>query len=216
MKHVRLYSYITFLFVELIMFSTPVRTLAQVKISNDSVNFSYVFFNNGYIVSSHAIKYSLKVPYNYIKIEPYNYKPFFNKHPFNVSLAAAYNNKNLIVVHAEKVTDGSGFLDYSYLMPVKLDSLDFYMKESCLELNEETLEQAIDIKYIKANGFDFGDAIFLKQFFVNTPDGTYEFVLTFGEKVCDCTDEFINDEFKYEFDKKLDETIELSEESGDD
>jgi hypothetical protein len=38
--------------------------------------------------------------------------------------------------------------------------------------------------------------MFLKQYLIASPDGTAEFVLSYGKRVASCSDAVINDEFK--------------------
>ena len=178
--------------------------------SNSKTEFNYIEFKNDSLFSTHAIKYSLKIPHGFNKIAPKHYQPVFNGHPFNVSYAAIEKDSILIMVHAEMVADGSGFLDYSYLKPEKLNGLDFYVQENCIELNEKVFERAADLAYIKENGFDFGSAIYLKQFFTNSTDGNYEFVLSYGKKVCNCDSETISIEFIDEFNRELENTVKLN------
>jgi len=185
-------------------------SIAQNKKSDEDSEFSYAKFENGYIVTTHAIKYSLKIPQGFSEIAPYNFQAVFNKHPFNVSIATVISEKIFIMVSAEKVTDSSGFLDYSYYKPVRLSGLDFYMKDDCVELTDEIIEQATDIKYIKESGFDFGPAVYIRHFYKNTTDGTYEYVLNYGELVCDCSDKTIDNNFMEEFNKKLIKNIDLT------
>jgi len=200
-----------FLLLTIAIFTTCLTGIAQNTDSKKKSEFSYLAFKDSAIVSTHAIKYSLKIPPGFSKIKPLNHKPTFNNHPFNVSVAALMREKYLIMVHAEKVTDDSGFLDYSYLESVKLNGLNFFMKEKCLELNDKIFEEAVDVRYIKENGFDFGAAIYLRQFFVNTSDGTYEYVLSYGERVCDCSEKTINDDFIKKFNHLLERTLVLTE-----
>jgi len=185
-------------------------SVAQNLTLDNNLEFSYAKFENGYIVTTHAIKYSLKIPLGFSKIDPYNYQAVFNDHPFNVSIATVKSEKILIMVSAEKVTDSSGILDYSYFKPVHLSGLDFYMKDDCVKLSEEIFEGATDLRYIKENGFDFGPAIYIRHFFTNTADGTYEYVLNYGELVCDCSDKTIDDKFMEKFNNVLKKNLVLT------
>jgi hypothetical protein len=165
--------------------------------------FNYLQIENDTLKSIHGLKYYLQKPEGFKLIKPINYQAVYNNHPFNVSVAAFINDNNIIAVHAEQVTDSSGFLDYSYLEPFSLNRNHFYMKSQCLEINREEIENAHDLRYFKENEFDFFPAIYLKQFFVNSPDGNSEYVITFGEKVSNCSQKTISDSLKKSIDNKI-------------
>lgn len=174
-----------------------------------TVDFTYLEFQEDRLLSTHDIQFELNIPEGFDRIDPLHHQAVFNEHPFNVSVAAIMKGDKLIIVHAEKVTDDSGFLDYSYMKPVTLHGHDFHMKENCLMINAQVLEGAKDVKYIHDNGFDFGKAIYLRQFFTNTADGNSEYVLSFGLRVKGCKSQYINDEFLDQFDKILEKSISL-------
>ena len=123
-----------------LLLSLFLMSCSSIHIKKKPHEFRYLEFKNDTLKSTHAIQLSLKIPSGYRKIVPLNHKAIFNNHPFNVSIAALKRNENIIIVHAEKVTDSSGFLDYSYLKPVILSGINFFMKyevwsEDCIVLS---------------------------------------------------------------------------------
>lgn len=200
-----------FLLLTIAIFTTCLTGIAQNIESENNPEFKYLEFEDDVLKSTHDIKFSLKIPDGFSKINPLNHKATFNDHPFNVSVAALISEKTIIMVHAEKVTDSSGFLDYSYLKPASLSGFDFHIRESCFEINEELLDDAVDVLYFQENGFNFYPAMYLKQYFLNTSDGNSEYVLSYGKRVCDCSDKTISDTFKNDFIRELERTILLTE-----
>ena len=198
-----------FTFIATVLILTCNAGKAQ-ETDNKNQTFNYLEFKDGKIVSTHAIQMVLDIPAGFRQIQPHSYKPVFNGHPFNVTFAAVVNKNTIIMVHAEKVTDDSGFLDYIYMAPVELDGFKFFKKEHCLKLTEEIYNKAVDIKFISDNGFDFGEAIYLKQFFINSPDGNYEYVISYGERVCNCNESSIDEDFLDTFNKNLKNNIKLT------
>jgi len=195
------------LLLTLTLFATCSSSIAQNIESDKNPEFEYLEFEDDVLKSTHDIKFSLKIPSGFSKIKPLNHKPTFNDHPFNVSTAALISEKTIIMVHAEKVTDSSGFLDYSYLKPASLGGFDFHMKESCTEITDEVLDEAVDVRYFQENGFNFRPAMYLKQYFLNTS----EYVLSYGKRVRDCSDKTISNTFKDDFNRELERTILLIE-----
>ncbi len=69
-------------------------------------------------------------------------------------LAAFLGDSSFIMVHAETVTDNSGFLDYSYLDSTSLNGISFYKRVRCAEIWDEFIEEEHDIRFLNENGFD--------------------------------------------------------------
>ncbi len=179
--------------------------------SQEVGGFSYLQLEAEVLKSTHQIDLSLKIPEGFSRTEDFNYRPIFNNHPFNVSTAAVYDNNRIIMVHAEALADSSGYLDYSYMNTINLHAIDFYTKETCLVITEELLSNAKDLQFFQSEGFDFYPAIYLKQFFLNTEDGNAEYVLSYGERVNDCSETTVNEPFKDLFLEKLKSTVVFEE-----
>lgn len=184
--------------------------VAQKRMPTTTAEFSYATFENGNIVTTHGLNYSLKTPKGFTGIAPYNFKAVFNKHPFNVSIATVISTDAFIMISAEKVTDASGILDYSYHKSIQLSGLDFYMKDECVKITHKLMQEAKDLKYIQDKGFNFGTAIYIRHYFKNTNDGTYEYVLNYGERVSDCSANTINPKFIKKFNQKIIKNVNLS------
>ncbi len=199
-----------FILLSISFFFTYTTSIAQNTTPNNSSEFSYTKFEYGNIVTTHALKYTLKTPKGFTGITPYNFKAVYNKHPFNVSIATIISKDVFIMISAEKVTDSSGILDYSYHKPVRLSGEYFYMKDDCVPLTPEIMKEAKDLKYIEEKGFDFGSAIYIRHYFKNTSDGTYEYVLNYGERVSDCSAKTIDRKFMKRFNKKIIKSVNLT------
>jgi len=165
--------------------------------------FSYLKFEDESIRSVHGIEIELKIPHGFKKTSILNHQPKFHEHPFNVSTAAIYTDDIIIMMHAESVTDHSGFLNYSYLDSIQLAGIGFTTQERCVVISDELLKEARDLGFFQGEGFDFYPAIYMKQFFKTTQDGNYEVVLTYGERVCNCEVMNLDDKFETEFSQRL-------------
>lgn len=202
-------SCMKYIFIIATLLLTQFLTGCTTKRAAPGDSFSYLTYDNDVLQSTHDIRFSLKIPEGYRPIAPLNHKATFNEHPFNVSVVGFIGNNRVIAVHAERVTDDYGFLDYSYLEPVRLSGIDFYMKAQCLELPEGVVEDTADLRYFKENGFNFYPNVYLKQFFYNSLDGNSEYILSYGARVADCAENTITDSFKSDIDKEIEGTIRL-------
>ena len=186
--------------------------LAQLAKAQDrSAEFQYLQFQGQQLQSVHSIKHNLPVPKGFRKTQIFNHKPTYNGHPFNVTTAGLHDADRIIMVHAEIVTDNSGFLDYSYMDSTRLDGLTFYSKETCLIITDEILSEAKDLKFFQGQGFNFLPAIYMKQFFKNSEDGNQEYVLSYAERVTDCSSTTISNCFKKRFRRRVNKTIEFKD-----
>jgi hypothetical protein len=179
--------------------------------SQEVGGFRYLQLEGEVLKSTHQIKLSLKIPDGFSRTEDFNYRPIFNNQPFNVSTAAVYDENRIIMVHAEALPDSSGYIDYSYLDTINILGIDFYTKESCVVMSEELLSNAKDLQFFQSEGFDFYPAIYLNQFFLDTEDGNAEYVLSYGERVSDCSQTTIDQSFKDRFFEKLKSTLVFEE-----
>jgi len=96
------------------------------------------------------------------------------------------------------------------MKPDKLSGYDFYTQEKCVKLTDEIMKEAADVRYYQNHGFNFWPSFYMRQYFVNTPDGNAEFVLSFAERVPNCSDTTLNKHFKETFHKKIKELVKLT------
>ena len=183
-----------------------VGSIAQ-KHDSLAIDFEFLQFKEGYLKSNHGIEFLLEIPKGYTKSNILNHTPVYHDHPFKVSAAAVYDTSVIIMVHAETLADNSGYLNYSYMDSTRLSGINFYAKEHCVEITEELIAQAEDLRFFQNEGFNFYPAVYLKQYFITTDDGNTEWVLSYGEKVCNCSTETINKSFKEQFLHRLENSI---------
>lgn len=175
--------------------------------SNKNESFSFLKFKNNRLHASHEIPLAVEVADGYYKAGPINHHPIFNNHPFKVSLAAFVGDSSFIMVHAEKLVDNSGTLDYSDLDSTKFKGFAFVMRNQCAELTDEIIDEEHDLSFLKRNGFDLRPAVYLRQFLTTTDDGNSEVVLSYGKRVNSCADDEINTLFEEKFSRELNTQI---------
>lgn len=184
---------------------------AQEKVSTSK--FQYLQFEGSSLNSVHAIRLTLDIPDGFKRTGFLNHSPVFHEHPFNVTAAAVYDSITIIMVHAEALGDSSGYLNYGYLEATRLNGIEFYSKDNCVEITEALLSDAKDLQFFQNEGFDFYPAVYLKQYFKTTDDGNAEFVLSYGERVCDCSETTINEAFKEQLISRLANAVNITEQN---
>ena len=159
--------------------------------------FDYLKVRGHTVRSVHKIKYSVRVDKSFELLGEYHHQPTYGGKMFNVSVAAYAKGDSLLMVHAEAHTDNSGGLDYSDLKPDPLGGINFTSREQCAVLAELPDPYSIpDLRFLRDRGFTPAPAMFLKQYLIASPDGSAEYVLSYGKRVASCRDEVITPEFK--------------------
>jgi hypothetical protein len=165
--------------------------------------FDYLKVTGNTVESVHKIRYVLKLDKSFKLLGEYRHQPTYGEKMFNVSVAAYTRGESLIMIHAEAHTDGSGGLDYSNLKPDPLGGINFTSREQCAVLAEIPDPYSIpDSRFLRDSGFSPAPAMFLKQYLIASPDGSAEYVLSYGKRVESCGSEVITPEFKSRVDRE--------------
>ncbi len=154
-----------------------------------SNNFQYLKIDKNIVKTTHSAKYTIVIDRSFRFLGHFNHQPTYGDKQFNVSFAAYTDGVNLIMIHAEKHTDGSGGLDYSDLTPAVLNKLKFTMRDQCAtKEDDEEMDSNPQIQVIRSVGFDLKTPFFLRQFFATSKSGDAEVVISYGRKVDKCSE----------------------------
>lgn len=172
--------------------------------------FDYLRVSGNGVRSTHRIRYSAKIDGSFKRLGEYHHQPTYDGKMFNVSAVAFARGDRLVMIHAEAHTDNSGGLDYSGLKPDPLGGINFTSREQCAALADIPDPYSIpDLRFLRDGGFTPAPAMFLKQFLIASPDGTSEFVLSYGSRVASCGDDVITSEFKAGIDRELRSAVKI-------
>lgn len=171
-------------------------TLGMISVKSNQSSFDYLKIAGHKVETTHRLKYMLKVARAYAFLGETNYQPTFDGKGFNVSLAAFAGKDSFVMIHAETHTDGSGGLDYSKLQPDTFSGIKFTSKEECAELDQTDIDGEHDLRFLKDNGFNPFPAVYIKQYFTTSADGSSELVITYGKRIRSCKSEVVTSEFK--------------------
>ena len=184
-----------FFILLLLIFAGPGTSFGQQEI------FNYLRIDNNKVRTTHSAKYEVIVDRSFKLLGSFSHQPTYAKQ-FNVSLAAFSDGVNLLMVHAEKHTDGSQGLDYSSLAPASLNGLKFTTRDQCASKDDDAeLDSNPEIKFIRHTGYELRTPFFIRQFFATSKSGDAEIVISYGRKVGSCTE--LSEDFKLSIDLEI-------------
>ena len=185
--------------------------LLSLTLSNPAQNkFDYLKVHGHTVKSTHRIKHVVSIDNSFKLLGEYHHQPTYDDKMFNVSVVAFARGESLVMIHAEAHTDNSGGLDYSNLKPDPLGGINFTSREQCAVLADIPDPDSIpDLRFLRDKGFTLRPAIFLKQFLIASPDGSAEYVLSYGKRVASCNEDIITNKFKTEIDRELRSVIKI-------
>lgn len=160
--------------------------------------FDYLKVEGRTVESVHKMKFVARVDKSFKLVGEAHHRPTYGGKLFNVSVAAFARGDELIMIHAEAHADGSGGLDYSNLKPDPLGGIAFNSREQCAVLADipNAYESIPDLRMLRDGGFVPEPAVFLKQYLIASPDGSAEYVFSYGRRVASCAESVITPAFK--------------------
>jgi len=165
--------------------------MAAQDIAGKKVDFDHVDVDSrlNVVKTTHAAKYRIEIQSSFKFLGEFHHQAVYNGKGFDISMAVFRRGGDLLLIHAETHTDGSGGLDYSDLDPAKLDGLPFTRRTQCASKeDEEELKSNPQIRFIGSKGFELRLPFHLEQFFTTSGDGTSEIVISYGRAVNDCSE----------------------------
>lgn len=157
--------------------------------SEETVDFDYLDVSRYFVESTHGAKYGISISRSFNLVGRLDHKAVYDDVGFNISMAVFAREGDLLLIHAEKHTDGSGGLDYSDLEPAKLSGLAFTRRTQCAsEEDKEELDSNPQIRFIRSKGFEVTVPFQLEQYFTTSRDGTSEVVISYGRGVKECSE----------------------------
>lgn len=165
--------------------------------------FDYLKVEGHRVESVHKIKFVARVDGSFRLLGEHHHRPTYGGKAFNVSVAAYARGDELLMIHAEAHADGSGGLDYSNLKPDPLGGINFTSREQCAVLAEipDAYASIPDLRFLRDRGFVPEPAVFLRQYLVASPDGSAEYVFSYGRRVPSCAEADITPSFKADIER---------------
>lgn len=180
-------------------------------LSNSAQNkFDYLKVEGNRVASIHQLKFVASIDKSFKFLGEYQHQPTYAGKMFNVSVAAFSKGDDLIMIHAEAHTDNSGGLDYTNLKPDPLYGINFTSREQCAVIAEIPDPDSIpDLRFLRERGFSPAPAMFLKQYLLASPDGSAEYVLTYGKRIASCGAGAVTPELKAKIERDVRNLVRL-------
>lgn len=151
--------------------------------------FDHLAVDGDAVSTTHGLPLTVSLPDRLESLGETHFRESYGGPSFDVSAAAFASDSELVAIHAETHTDGSGGLDYSDLTPDTLAGIPLHSRVDCFDLREETPEDIEGngfLRFLRERGFDFERAFVLKRFFLTDTEGASEVVLSYGRETPAC------------------------------
>lgn len=160
----------------------------------EALSFSYLTRSGDTLQTTHGLNYTFIASGGLELHGPSHRIATFNDVPFEISLAAFIRDDDAIMVHAERVADGSGASNYTRYPESDWPDGDFRLAPpGCVALSEEDIDGEHDLEWLRDRGFTPTGAIYTVQYFASTPDFNDEIVISFLLRVNGCDDTEANE-----------------------
>lgn len=139
--------------------------------------------------TSHGLRYTIGGARGMTPVGPSNRTDTFHGTPYLISRAALIADDAALMIHAERVADGSGASNYDELPPADWPDAAFRSEgPTCMEVPASEVEGESDLEWLRAGGFDPAGVLEVQQYFAATPDHNDEIVVTLMARVAGCDD----------------------------
>jgi hypothetical protein len=161
-------------------------------------------------VKTHELRGEITISSRLRALGEFHHQPIYEGKQFDVSLVGFAAGDVVVLVHAEKHTDGSGGLDYTNLPPANIGKIRFNMREQCVTSAEVSDPYANpELRFLRDKGFPITLPMYLRQYFATSKNGTSEIVVTYGKLVRSCEPDTIGPRFKAEAERDLSSLVKV-------
>jgi len=139
--------------------------------------------------------------------DPVHSSPRLMMEQLRLSKAGFLADEWLIVIEIETTDAAPGTLSNEKLPIIEIAGREFRARSRCVEISQQDLD-AGDVpilEFIKNHDFDPTPAVYARQLFVTTDDGTGEGIILFARRTSTCED--VTDAFKEEFDREFERFV---------
>ena len=139
-----------------------------------SGGFDYLAVAGQTVSTTHDIPADLTVPDRFELMGEVHFQEAYGGPQFNISSVVYTTDTELLAIHAEEHTDGSGGLDYTELTVDTLAGVGLNSRAGCFDLSTETEEDLANngfLRFLRENGYPFDTVLAMKQYFLTNSAG---------------------------------------------
>ena len=139
--------------------------------------------------------------------DPVHSSPRLMMEQLQLSKAGFFSDEWLIVIEIETTDAAPGTLSNENLPTIAIAGSEFRARSRCVEISQQDID-AGDVpmlEFIQNQNFDPTPAVFARQLFVTTDDGTGEGIILFARRIGSC--ENVTDAFSEEFDREFEKFV---------
>lgn len=148
--------------------------------------FRYITVEQHALRSAVGVPVKVGAPSDFRLLAPTSRRAVFGNHPYEVSLGALARDDAVVMLHAEKVSDGSGASNYDKLPASPLAG--FHIRSQCASIGADDVLGEHDLNWLAQRGWNPVGNLALEQHLKSSPDHNREVVVSFITKVKDCSD----------------------------
>jgi hypothetical protein len=163
--------------------------LAGCESGEEEVDFVWMVAEDGALRTTNALPMSISATEDFTLAGPKHRLDTFNDVPFEISLAAFLTPGGAVMIHAEKVADGSGASDYSDLPAADWPLPGFRAGDPiCLDIHPSDIDGEHDLEWLEEEGFSIAGGVWFHQYFLSSEDMNDEVVVSLLRTVTSCRD----------------------------
>ncbi|MEP0520171.1 MAG: hypothetical protein ABJO09_03535 [Hyphomicrobiales bacterium] len=168
--------------------------------------FDYLDTRSNVVTTTNNMKYQIAINNTFQLLGELHHRQKSRDLLFRVSFVAFGNGVDIVLIHAERLQDETGILNYDYLPRQNLSEVEFGFREQCIPVEAETgLKTNREANFVRDRGYELTLPFLLTQYLSASSDGNAEVVIAYGRSVESC--DSISDAFRSDTQNRIDEAI---------
>lgn len=176
--------------------------------SAQAVDFDYLDVRSNVVTTTHDMKYQIRINSAFQPLGELHHRQESRGLMFKVSFAAFSGGSDIVLIHAERLQNEAGILNYDQLPQRGLGDVKFGFREQCIPAEAEAgLQTNREANFVQEQGFKLDLPYLLTQHLSASSDGNAETVITYGRPIESC--DTVTDAFRSDTRNRIDEVIDV-------
>jgi hypothetical protein len=144
--------------------------------------------SGGWLRTRDAVPLRVRMPTGFRLEGPTHRRAEFDGHPYEVSLGAFLGADEAVMVHGERVADGSGASNYDNLPEAGWPSGAFHLRSYCVDVAAADVAGEHDLAWLRSHRWEPSGTLAMEQYLATTPDHDREVVISLIVRGLRCSD----------------------------